>query len=50
LDDSESRQRQALDNQTKLLEHDTQLLREVHEITLKFDRWKTLEQNRGAPQ
>jgi hypothetical protein len=49
LENFEKRQKQSLDNSTAILENDTVLLREVHEITTKFDEWKRAEQMRGAP-
>jgi vacuolar-type H+-ATPase subunit I/STV1 len=50
LEETEKRQRKALDNQTEILEHDTVLLKEVHEIATKLERLKNLDQMRGAPQ
>jgi hypothetical protein len=50
MDETEQRQHKALDNQTQILEHDTILLREVHDITTKLERLKNLDQMRGAPQ
>lgn len=49
LDETEKRQRIAIDNQMKLLEHDGVLLKEVHEITTRLDKLKRLDQMRGAP-
>jgi hypothetical protein len=40
LDETEKRQRTALDNQMKILEHDTVLLKEVHELTTKMEKLK----------
>jgi hypothetical protein len=50
LDETEKRQRAALNNQTTLLENDSSLLKEVHTIVVKLDDWKRNEQMRGAPQ
>jgi hypothetical protein len=56
LDDFEGRQRQAIDgiqqslrNQNTMMSSDTSLLKEVHDIAQKFERYKNLEQQRGAP-
>jgi flagellar biosynthesis/type III secretory pathway chaperone len=49
LDETERRQRKALDNQTQILEHDTKLLQEVHEITVKLEQMRHVDQMRGAP-
>lgn len=49
LDETEKRQRTAIDNQTRLLEHDSVLLKEVHDIATRLDQWKRNEQMRGAP-
>jgi|SRR5215472_2244248 len=56
LEGFERRQQAALDNQnrimasqTKILENDAILLREIHTVVEKFDKWKQLEQQRGAP-
>jgi len=35
--------------QTEILEKDSQILQQVSVIVHKFDRWKELEQHRGAP-
>jgi hypothetical protein len=40
LDDFEKRQKQGLDNQTRILENDTVLLKEVHSIVLQFEDLK----------
>jgi hypothetical protein len=50
LDDTEKSQRTALDNQTRILEHDTVLLKEVHEIATKLENLRRLDQMRGAPE
>lgn len=50
LDETDKRQRIAMENQQRLLEHDAQLLKEVHEIALKLEKWKRLDQMRGAPE
>lgn len=41
LEETDKRQRAAMDNQQRLLEHDAQLLKEVHEISLRLDRLKS---------
>jgi hypothetical protein len=50
LDDFQKRQKQQLDNTNQLLEHDTELLREVHAISVSLEQWHRNEQMRGAPQ
>src|SRR5215831_6596032 len=50
LDEFEDRQKKALENQNAMMRNDTELLNEVHQIVLRLDRWKSLEQQRGAPQ
>jgi hypothetical protein len=50
LEETDKRQRTALDNQRQLLEHDSKLLIEVHEIATKLERLKQLDQMRGAPE
>lgn len=50
LDDFQKHQKSMLDSQSQLLEHDSELLREVHAISLRLDTWKRNEQMRGAPQ
>lgn len=50
LDETEKRQRTAIQNQTQILEHDTVLLKEVHDIATKLENWKRLDQMRGAPE
>ena len=52
-----SNQTQMLENQnkvmklqTQILENDTSTLAQVSAIVHKFERWKELEQQRGAPQ
>jgi hypothetical protein len=50
LENFEKRSKQSLDNTTQLLEHDSEILREVHKITLNLDNWHRNEQMRGAPQ
>ena len=52
-----SNQTQMLENQnkvmklqTQILENDTATLSQVSAIVHKFERWKELEQQRGAPQ
>jgi hypothetical protein len=49
IDEFERRQKQQLENTNQLLEHDTEILREVHKITLNLDEWHRNEQMRGAP-
>jgi hypothetical protein len=49
LDETDKRQRTALNNQTQLLEHDSRLLTEVHEIAVKIERMRQLDQMRGVP-
>jgi hypothetical protein len=44
LDETEKRQRMALDNQTKILEHDTVLLKEVHDIATRLESLKHSDQ------
>jgi hypothetical protein len=50
LDETEKRQRTALNNQTQILEHDTVLLKEVHDIAVKLENLKRMDQMRGAPE
>lgn len=57
IDDFERRQLSALENQNKImrtqgqvLENDSMLLKEIHAVVEKFDRWKAAEQNRGRPE
>jgi hypothetical protein len=50
LQETEKRQRTALNNQLQILEHDAVLLREVHDIASKLERLKRLDQMRGAPE
>jgi hypothetical protein len=40
LEETEKRQRIAIDNQTKILEHDTVLLKEVHDIATRLENLK----------
>jgi len=49
LDDFKRWQDQALDNQQRMLQSDSKLLAEIHEIAVRLDRLKTQEQMRGAP-
>lgn len=49
LDDFKRWQQQAGDNQRKMMENDSRLLQEVHEIATRLDRLKNLDQMRGAP-
>ena len=56
LENFEKRQQAALDNQntimksqTKVLENDTVLIKEIHYVVEGFERWKNEEQMRGAP-
>jgi chromosome segregation ATPase len=48
LDETEKRQRTALDNQRQLLEHDSVLLKEVHDIAIRLNQLRDLDQMRGA--
>jgi len=50
LDEFENRQKQALENQNIIMRNDTRLLDEIHQIVQRLDRWKELEQRRGAPE
>jgi|SRR5215469_932758 len=50
LDDFKRWQRQAGENQQQILKNDSHLLEEVHEIAVRLDRLKNLDQMRGAPQ
>jgi len=45
----ERRQTLALDNQTKIIRTQNQILEEIHQIVEGFDKYKKLEQMRGAP-
>lgn len=56
LEGFETRQQAALDNQNKImksqsqiLENDTVLIREIHQIVENLNQWKKNEQMRGAP-
>jgi len=56
LEGFEKRQEAALDNQnkimavqSKILENDTVLIREIHTVVEQFAQWKRAEQMRGAP-
>jgi Asp-tRNA(Asn)/Glu-tRNA(Gln) amidotransferase C subunit len=48
-EDFEARQTKMLQNQSKTLEDDVALLKEVHAITLRLEEMKRLDQMRGAP-
>jgi hypothetical protein len=37
-------------SQTQILEHDTQLIKEIHDIAERMNRLRNLDQMRGAPQ
>jgi hypothetical protein len=45
----EIRQLSELTNQEKILETQTTILKEIHEIVTRFDHFKKLEQQRGVP-
>ena len=49
LDEFEKRQKLVLENQTAMMNNDSRILAETHDIVLKFEKWKRLEQMRGAP-
>ena len=49
LEETDKRQRTAMDNQRQLLENDSKLLKQVHDIAARLDRLKSLDQMRGAP-
>jgi len=49
LDEFENRQKQALENQNIMMRNDARLIDEIHQIVQRLDRWKDLEQKRGAP-
>jgi len=49
LDDFRKWQRQAGENQQQLIQNDSRLLNEIHEIAVRLDRLKTQDQMRGAP-
>jgi len=46
----EKRQLTALDNQKEIIRVQGQILTHTHEIVERFERWKKLEQQRGAPE
>ena len=46
----EKRQLTALDNQKEIIRVKGQILTHTHEIVERFERWKKLEQQRGAPE
>ena len=41
--------RQALTNQNTMMANDSTLIKEIHNIASRFDHYKQLEQQRGAP-
>ena len=50
LDDFKRWQRVAGENQQLMMKNDSRLLEETHEIAVRLDRLKALDQMRGAPQ
>jgi len=50
LDDFKRWQTQAGKNQEDLMRSDSQILREIHDIAVRLDRLKSLDQQRGMPQ
>src|SRR5215475_3282388 len=50
LDEFEDRQKKALENQNAMMRNDSELLNQIHQIAVRLDRLKTLDQQRGAPQ
>ena len=49
LDEFEKRQKLVLENQNAMMHNDSRILGETHDIVLKIQEWKRLEQARGAP-
>jgi len=49
LDDFKRWQKMAGENQQEIIKNDSRLLEEIHQIAVRLDRLKTLEQMRGAP-
>jgi|SRR5215467_2901548 len=49
LSDFEKRQRHMLENQNAMMQNDTNVLNEIHQIVKRFDTWERSEQMRGAP-
>ena len=49
IDDFKRWQQTAGENQRKMLETDSRLLAEVHDIAVRLDRLKNLDQMRGSP-
>jgi len=50
IDDFKRWQRLAGENQQQMMKNDSKLLEEVHEIAVRLDRLKSLDQMRGMPQ
>src|SRR5215471_6384070 len=49
IDDFKRWQNQAIENQNDMMKNDTRLLEEVHQVAVRLDRLKNLDQMRGAP-
>jgi len=50
LEGFEARQLSVLLNQNKMMESDSQVLNEIHQIAVRLDKLKSEDQMRGAPQ